>query len=132
MSKRNAIEPKVGDILVVPGSGRRPRRVKRVIKVARVKFYVIDNDLYERFSRGDRVHIEAWRKDTAQEDGVSHGYSTPKIMTPEQESRHVRFGAAEAWLRSEVGLETYRLKEDVIDVLDLANLIRTEIGLEEL
>lgn len=125
------INPKVGDRLITKATWRMPQQEYVVVAVRRIKFDTVRVEDYERYQETGRGCVQTWRKDTACEDG-SRGYNGPTIYTPESLFLEQRETAAGVYLKSEIGIETYRMKNDTIDRLTLANLIRRHLGEEEL
>ena len=134
--KTLAIDPKVGDELFIPGTRYRANRKVIVVSVARIKFCVVDAENYVKYQESYRDgvftywNIQTWRKDTGQEDG-SGGYNSPTIYTAETWALKLRMDKASEYLKT-VGIETYRLKTNIVDTLTLANLIRKHNGEEEI
>lgn len=128
--KALAIDPKVGDELIVPAGPRRPEQRYIVVRVARIKFDVVRAEDHEKYLSGARTHVGTFRKDTAREDGTS-SYNSPMLYTPEGLDELDRSIAATEYLRK-LGIEVWLMNRDVLDTLTLANLIRAHLGEEEI
>lgn len=129
------IEPKVGDELIEPARRYTSVRRHRVVAVRRLLFDTVPADRYDDYLASERdgvrtYPVTTWRKDSAREQGWT-SFDGPRIYTPEQWAEIGRREDARDYLNS-IGVETYRLKGDVISVLDLANLVRRHLGEKEI
>lgn len=124
------IDPKVGDVLFASPGRYREGYNAVVVRVARIKFDVIREGDYAKYQETGRGHVGTFRKDTAREDGDYNG-NGPELYTPESWALKLRKDAAAEYLKS-LGIEVYRLKGDVIDILTLANLVRNHLNIEEI
>lgn len=120
------VDVKVGDQLIVKTNSKfRADYPVTVVKVARVWVTVVPVNK-------ENYWEEKYRKDS----GLSAGQSTfstsgPRLTTQDQVDYEDRVSAARDYLRH-LGVETYRMNQDVLTLVDLANLVRVHLDLEEL
>lgn len=128
--KALAIDPKVGDELIVPAGPRCMEMRYIVVRVARIKFDVVRAENHDLYVAGKRTYVTTYRKDTAQEDGT-YPHNAPTIYTPEDLAERDRSIAATEYLRK-LGIEVWRMDRNKLDPPTLANLIRAHLGEEEI